>query len=358
MIIGYDLTLSHIKNTGKMNHDVKKICIMEDMKMNTNCYFDLSLPLESEKFQRLLDRVYEKPQGYELYADDEKYVDDTLSNKGITVVYHDSHKKKIKIKVNPNLILGDEPILGNIPKLLHKLEKRIDAYFHGEYGLDDFQLKRMGIVADVDVLEREKVTDYMKVLRRIGRVKGFSPSNDSGLDRLCWVGNSNGIEFSIYDLEKVAKAQLPESEPKRKKLRMIEQGTEGILRAEVWLTTKALQRVTDEILPSNQIPELLKNNQQVCHQVLMRIIPYGDFHKKGEAVEIIQKKVADRRMRFRMLRLLALVPEKKSLLLAQKAMNSRRIDEVMFEFFSIGLSPVTISKRHEVKHLKNLYEFL
>ncbi len=219
----------------------------------------------------------------------------------------------------------------------------------------------MGIVADVDVLEREKVTDYMKVLRRIGRVKGFSPSNDSGLDRdvgLRWKGNSNGVEFSVYDLEKVAKAQLPESEPKRKKLRMIEDNTKGILRAEVWLTAKALQRVTDEILPSNQIPELLKNNQKVCHQVLMRIIPYGDFHKKGEAVEIIQKKVTDRRMRFRMLRLLALVPEKKSLLLAQKAMNSRRIDEVMFEFFSIGLSPVTISKRHEVKHLKNLYEFL
>ena len=58
-----------------------------------------------------------------------------------------------------------------------------------------------------------------------------------------------------------------------------------------------------------------------------------------------------------MIRLLVLVPDKKSSLLAQKAMNYRRIDRVMDEFASIGLSPVTLSKRHKIKYLKNLYSF-
>lgn len=59
-----------------------------------------------------------------------------------------------------------------------------------------------------------------------------------------------------------------------------------------------------------------------------------------------------------MLRLLALIPEKKSLYLAQKAMNCRNVEKVMEGFAKINLSPVTISKRHDVKHLENLYLYL
>ena len=55
--------------------------------------------------------------------------------------------------------------------------------------------------------------------------------------------------------------------------------------------------------------------------------------------------------------MVALAPEKKSLILAQKALNCRRIDDVMEAFADIEVSPVTISKRHDVKHLKNLYAF-
>lgn len=59
-----------------------------------------------------------------------------------------------------------------------------------------------------------------------------------------------------------------------------------------------------------------------------------------------------------MLQLLALIPEKKSLYLAQKAMNCRNIERVMDEFARINVSPVTISKRHDVKNLENLYAYL
>ena len=63
-------------------------------------------------------------------------------------------------------------------------------------------------------------------------------------------------------------------------------------------------------------------------------------------------------MRRRMLRLLVLIPEKKSLHLAQKAMNCRNIEKIMDSFAKINLSPVTISKRHDVKYLECLYAYL
>ena len=59
-----------------------------------------------------------------------------------------------------------------------------------------------------------------------------------------------------------------------------------------------------------------------------------------------------------MLRLITLIPEKKSLLLAQKALNYRRIDDIMKAFEKINLSPITISKRQDVKYLENLYFYL
>ena len=55
---------------------------------------------------------------------------------------------------------------------------------------------------------------------------------------------------------------------------------------------------------------------------------------------------------------MTLIPEKKSLYLAHKAMNCRNIEKVMKGFAKINLSPVTISKRHNITHLDNLYSYL
>ncbi len=62
-------------------------------------------------------------------------------------------------------------------------------------------------------------------------------------------------------------------------------------------------------------------------------------------------------MRRRMLRLLSLIPEKKSLLLAQKATNCRSVETIMDAFAKINLAPVTISKRQDVTYLENFYAF-
>ena len=89
-----------------------------------------------------------------------------------------------------------------------------------------------------------------------------------------------------------------------------------------------------------------------------RVVPFGDFYKMDAAVEIVRSEITDRTMRRKMLRLLALIPNKKSLHLAQKAMNCRDVEKVMEAFTKINLSPVTISKRHAVKHLENIYSYI
>lgn len=74
-------------------------------------------------------------------------------------------------------------------------------------------------------------------------------------------------------------------------------------------------------------------------------------------MELIRKNVKDIRLRRRMLQLVELIPVKKSLYLAQKAMNCRKMHKVMLEFARINVSPVTISKRQEQLYLKNVYEY-
>lgn len=134
--------------------------------------------------------------------------------------------------------------------------------------------------------------------------------------------------------------------------------TKGILRAEVRLTKpKAVREYADATDVASQIIELSRKCQDVFGDTFIRIVPFGDFYKKDKAVEIVWKEVKDAIMRRRMLRLLTLVPEKKSLHLAQKAANCRNVEEVMEAFTKIHLSPITIAKRHDVKHLENLYSY-
>jgi hypothetical protein len=305
--------------------------------MCLQCHFELSMTLEAERFHKLL-----KKRKYQLYPDDDnKYADCDLASKGITIAFHDnSHKKKVKLIVDWNKALGgDDREDDKASKNLRKLEERIDDYFNSKYGLNDFKLSGMRIVADIDVRHREKAIAYMKVLKKIGYVKGFSPSSDSRFDdcrSFALKGNSNGIKFTIYNLE----------------------DAKGILRAEVGLTApKTIQNFTDEAIALKQIIDLSKNREEIFLKTFTWIIPIGDFHKKNKAVEIIKREVADMTMRRKMLRLITLIPEKKSLLLAQKALNYRHIDDVMYKFYSINLSSVTISKRHDTKFLQNLYDY-
>ena len=285
--------------------------------------------LDADHFQRL----FNAKASYLKELDDE-YLDTSLAAKGITIVYRDSrYKKKIRLLANTSLVVDDP---SNTDKLIRKLDKRISEYFDHGYTLDDLTLSGVTLTLDINVGSREKVSDYLKVLQRIGKVKGFL----------------------LYDLENAVMGQLRGTDAGRKQLQSASMQTKGILRAEVRLTKpKAVREYADATDVASQIVELMKNSADAFMETFARVVPFGDFHKMTAAVEINRSEVKDSIMRRRMLRLLTLIPEKKSLHLAQKAMNCRDAEKVMMAFTKINLSPVTISKRHEVKHLENLYSY-
>ena len=322
--------------------------------MAINQLLELSMILDADHFQRL----FNAKASYLKELDDE-YLDTSLAEKGITVIYRDSqYKKKIRLLINSGFVVEDAT---NTEKLIRKLDKRITEYFNHSYSLDDFTLSGVNLVLDINVSTRANVSDYLKVLRRVGKVKGFSPISYECFDSkasFCLTGNSNDTDFLLYDLEKAVMGQLRSADAGRKQLQAASMQTKGILRAEVKLTKpKAVREYADAADVSGQITKIVKCSADIFMETFARVVPFGDFHKMTAAVEIIRSEVKDSIMRRRMLRLLTLIPEKKSLHLARKAMNCRDTEKVMMAFTKINLSPVTISKRHEVKHLENVYSY-
>lgn len=323
--------------------------------------FELTLIIDSDKFQKFKKKAYKNAEkNHRIYPDNKRMgvnIDLALKDKGIKIEYHDgTYKKKIKFIVNPTKVLGGDdvkklwkPNKDNIYKLLHKLGKCINRYFNSKYELNNFKLTRMDFTVNIDVGDSKTVAAYIKVLRNIGKVKGFAPKysdDDIGIEKdlsFDLEGNSNGIEFTAYDKE---------AESKRK-------DAKGILRVEVRLTKqKAIRVYTDESDTSKQIMNLALNSRAVFLDIFAHVVPYGNYYKKKDVVKIIEENVLKKIPKEKMLRLLELIPKKKSLYLAQKEMNDRNIDKVIKMFEELNVSPVTISKRHDVKYLKNLYNFL
>jgi len=317
--------------------------------MYINQIFELSIVLDSEKFKKAFSTVYSRAD-YLRKIEDE-CIDQSMAAKGITVTFRDSqYKKKIRLIVNKHVVLGGS---SDTDKLIRKLDKRISEYFNHRFSLEDFVLSGMNLVTDIDVGSQSAVSAYLKVIKRVGRVKGFSPSYCDHLDEaasFCLSGNSNGIDFLMYDLKGAVTDHI----------RSKDTGCSGgILRAEVQLTKpKAIRAYTDAASTSIQIVELSEKCQSIFMDTFTHIVPFGDFCKKDEAAEIIQKQVNDAILKRRMLSLLTLIPEKKSVYLAQKAMNCRNMEKVMDAFAKINLSPVTISKRENSNRLECFYSYL
>lgn len=261
--------------------------------MYINQILELSMVLDNEKFQKVLDRACETNY---LEKNEGEYIDRSLEDKGIVVFFRDSqYKKKIRLLINSGLVLDcDKP---DPVKLIRKLDKRIGGYLGFKYRMEDFDLSGMILSADIDVHNRENVAAYLKVLQRIGKVKGFSLSGYKCLDdtgSFCLEGNSNGMEFLIYDLEDYVARRLGKADIGRKRLKSAVKGSAGILRTEVRLTKpKAIREYSDAMEVCGQAEELLRKGQDIFFDIFARIIPFGDFYKKDKAVEIIRSKVED-----------------------------------------------------------------
>lgn len=326
--------------------------------MYINQVFELSMVLDNEKFHKILSYAHKKTDYLE--EDDGEYIDQSMADKGITVTYRDSqYKKKVRVIINAGRMMDYDKTESD--KFFLRIDKRLGEYFNHKYNVDDFSLSGVTFVTDIDVESRESVSAYLKVLRRVGKVKGFKPvvyDCFEDIDSLCWEGSSNGISFSLYDLEDMWRRQFGERKIKVKKYRETIEGTEGILRAEVRLMKpKAVRSYTDRIEARAQIADIMRKRKDIFMDTFIKIVPYGDYEKKDKTVESVYREIGDDRLRRRMLRLVALIPEKKSLYLAQKAMECRNMEKIMRAFAKINVSPVTISRRQDVRQLRNIYEY-
>ena len=61
------------------------------IELTLNSAYELTCVLDSDKFSKLFDRVYNTLE----HVDENKYADYTLASKGITVLYRDSQYKKV-----------------------------------------------------------------------------------------------------------------------------------------------------------------------------------------------------------------------------------------------------------------------
>ena len=68
-----------------------------------------------------------------------------------------------------------KPTDRNIKALLRKLKAQIKDYFDSEYKLNDFKLTRIDYTVNIDIGCRKNVSDYIKILHSMGKVKGFVP---------------------------------------------------------------------------------------------------------------------------------------------------------------------------------------
>lgn len=327
--------------------------------MYINQVFELSMVLDNEKFHKILSYAHKKLDYWE--EDDGEYIDQSMADKGITVTYRGSqYKKKVRVIINAGRVMDYDKTESD--KFRRRLDKRLEEYFNHKYNIDDFSLSGAIFVTDIDVGSRESASAYLKVLRRVGKVKGFKPVDYDcfeDMDSLCWEGISNGITFFLYDLEDMCRGQFEQKKSSDKQYRKIVKETAGILRVEVRLTKpKAIRAYTDRTDIKEQIADLMKNRNDIFLEIFAKIVPFGNFYKKDKAAEIICGEIGDGRLRRRMLRLVVLIPEKRSLYSAQKAMECRNIEKIMKAFGEINVSPVTISKRQDVKQLGNIYEYL
>ena len=337
---------------------------------------EFTLETNYKNFNFLLSCAYKKAKGHHRLGPSTKYksqnvkVDESLGSKGITIEYHNyEYKKMIKIIANPSKVLGGNdikiwaPNIYNIESFLDLLNDHITEYFDYDYDINTFKLTRIDFTANLET-GKKKVPEYISLMHKLGKVKGFSPkytksdyasSRSNKETSFDLKGKTNNIEFTIYDKE----ADLI----KQNKSKLAEKA-KGILRIEIRLTKRpaiknALANYTrdNNLTPEEEFTLLALNSQQIFFEWFVKVIPYGNFYSLKKAETLILNSELKKSKKEKMLRLINLIPTKKSLYLAIKELNTRNFDELLLCFATLNVSPITISKHKKITFLPNLYDY-
>lgn len=328
--------------------------------MVLNKIIELSMVLDEKKFKEILSLPTAKLE--ELDEEKEEYIDNSLEEQGIQVRYrHSQYKKKVIVMYSSRENKSDG--IFKWEKEIRNLERTIKEYFGYKYKLKDFKVSKVIFSYDINIGRNRIVREYIKIFRRMGKIKKYSLKELDFLDKKAYYsleGNSNGVCFTVYDLESLIKDRIDDFNLKKKKMKSMIKETKGILRIEICIhKLKAIDITIRRDDTKNTIEQLLEESEDIFLSILKQIIPYGNYYKKEKAIDIISKEVEDKILRRKMIRLVALIPEKKSLHMAQKSMSCNRdMEKIMKMFSKINLSPVTIGKRQGEKYLDNFYKQL
>lgn len=326
--------------------------------MLLNQIFELTMRVDGKRFQEILSEA----DIHEWNEDKQEYTDASSVDKGIVIKYFDYQYKK-KVLLTYNLQWKRMNDLTEVDKIVNDLNKFIKDYFRKKYSMKDFKLSAVVLVTDIKMEQRHLVGEYLKVFRRIGRVKNYEVTEVDHLEKkqyFCLSGKSNGIQFMVYNLETVIKEHLRKLHRDKKMIQDTIKDARDVLRLEVRLDkSKAVNSYTEANTTTDIMKEMLLKRQNIFMMVLKQIVPHGNFYKKDRTMEILHNEVQDKVLRRKMMRLVTLIPEKKSLHLAQKSMSCKRdMGQIMEEFLKINLSPVTLSKRQDVKYFENIYSYI
>ena len=338
---------------------------------------EFTLQTNYKKFNYLLSSAYKKAKKHHRLGNSTKYksgnvkVDEALGSKGITIEYHNyEYRKMIKVIANPSKVLGGndlklwKPTSRNIDEFLDLLNEYLEDYFDSEYELNDFLLTRIDFTSNFKV-GKTLVPEYISTMHKLGKVTKFKPKFDKTYysshpevkeTSFDLIGKTNHIEFTIYDKESDFKNhEKPELAKKAK----------GILRSEVRLSKRpAIKESLSEytsytnLTTEEEFTLLALNSYKIFLKWFIYIIPYGHFHTLKNAEKIVSNSNFSNPKKKKMLRLLRLISEKKSLYLAVKELNTRNISEVIKCFEKLDLSPITISKHKKISSLPNLYDYI
>lgn len=339
---------------------------------------ELTLSTDSKEFNDLLSRAYKMAKKYKhrvgystRHTSTDVRVDDCLASHGITIEYHNcKYRKMIKFRINPSEVLGGndlelwKPKKKNFKTLIKLLNNLISNYLGARYELNDLILSRVEFTANLNV-GKDYVTAYINLMHKIGKVKNFSPKYSKSDYILNGIqkehsfdlrGNTNGIEFTIYDKQADLKKRGKEKKAQKAK---------GILRVEVRLKKrKAIEKAInnysaiDDLTTTEEIKLMSKKSKEIFLKTFVAIVPCGNFFRLKDAEEFINASDLKNNQKNKMLHLLRLIPEKKSLYLALKELNMRNSDDIIDWFAKLNISPITISKREKSTSLKNLYAYL
>lgn len=338
---------------------------------------EFTLETNYKNFNYLLSSAYKKARKHHRLGNSTKYkssnvkVDEALGSKGITIEYHNyEYRKMIKVIANPSKILGGsdiklwKPTTRNIEEFLDLLNEYLEDYFDSEYELNDFLLTRIDFTANFKV-GKTLVPEYISAMHKLGKVTKFKPKFDKTYyafhpevkeTSFDLIGKTNHIEFTVYDKESdFQNHEKPELAKKAK----------GILRSEVRLSKRpAIKESLSEytsytnLTTEEEFTLLASNSHKIFLKWFIYIIPYGNFHTLKNAENIVSNSNFSNPKKKKMLRLLRLISEKKSLYLAVKELNTRNISEIINCFKKLELSPITISKHKKISFLPNLYDYI